>query len=346
MGMDVRIKKVFDGFVLDMDFQTEAARIAVLGESGSGKSMLLKCIAGLVIPDEGHIIVDGKTFFDSDKGICLRPQERQIGYLFQNYALFPNMTVEKNIGIGIRCKKEEKKRQVTRLIREYRLEGLEKRRPAGLSGGQQQRVALARMQACQPEIVLMDEPYTAMDAYLRESLQREMIKALGHYEGNLVFVSHSQEEVYCFGQVIALVHEGKILQTDSRDVIFQQPKSFQAAKLTGWENISTAQKKGPYQVFVPGWNLVLETEKPVPDRLHYVGIRAADVCRAAPGEENSFLAELETDKELPFERQFTAKPEGASEVLYWKDRKAFLKGDLEKKRYLCLPKNKLLFIDK
>lgn len=341
MAVDIAVKKYFEDFTLDIQFVSEDNRIAVLGESGSGKSMLLKCIAGVVTPDEGRIIINDVTFFDSEKGINLRPQQRRVGYLFQNYALFPNMTVEKNIGIGIRCGKEEKKKRVAALIEEYHLKGLEKRYPGELSGGQQQRTALARMMACAPEIILMDEPYSAMDESLKQEMQREMSEFLRKYKGSLVFVSHSQEEVFRFGREIAVMHEGEILQMDDRNRVFHRPQSLQAARLTGFDNIEAAVKTDDFEIFVPAWDMALKTEMPVPDGQVYVAIRSGDMCLGVPGDENAFLLGIENDLEMPFFSQYLLRKKAGAGALLWKSEKG---RGTEETEWICLPKDKLLLL--
>lgn len=343
MSVDIAVKKYFGDFTLDIQFQSQDNRIAVLGESGSGKSMLLKCIAGVMTPDEGHIIINDVTFFDSGKNIHLRPRQRRVGYLFQNYALFPNMTVEKNIGIGLREKKETKKKIVASLIEEYHLEGLEKRRPAELSGGQQQRTALARMMACMPEIILMDEPYSAMDESLKREMQREMSVFLKRYKGNLIFVSHSREEAYRFGREIAVIHDGKVLRMDGRDAIFEQPGSLQAARLVGFDNIEKGRKTDDFEVLVPAWGMRLKTETPVPEQDVYVAIRSRDIRRGSAGEENAFLAELTADWERPFYGQYLLKTAPEAKALCWVSEK---NGETGEKAWICLPKNKLLLLGK
>ena len=137
MAIEVRIKKKLGNFQLDIDFKTEENRIGILGASGCGKSMTLKCIAGIETPDEGRIIVDGTLLYDSAKKISLKPQKRHIGYLFQNYALFPTMTVEENIAAGLQGRKEEKRRRVVEMMEKFQLLGLGKQLPGELSGGQQ-----------------------------------------------------------------------------------------------------------------------------------------------------------------------------------------------------------------
>lgn len=343
MSLDIEVKKCFEDFTLDIQLKSEDNRIGVLGESGSGKSMLLKCIAGVITPDEGHIIINDVTFFDSGRNINRRPQERRVGYLFQNYALFPNMTVEKNIGVGLRGEKKAKKKRIDELIGEYHLEGLGKRYPWELSGGQQQRTALARMMACHPEIILMDEPYSAMDDSLKQEMQREMSVFLRRYSGNLVFVSHSPEEVYRFGREIGIIHDGKILQINDRDVIFRRPESLQAARLTGFDNIARAEKTGDFEINVPAWGIYLKTEIPVPARDVYAAIRSKDIRQGEPGEENTFPVQMETDWETAFWSQYLIRKTPEAEALCWKSQKDRKIGE---KVWVCLPKDKLLLFVK
>ena len=164
MSLSVDIEKKLGAFYLRSQFEAPDETMALLGASGCGKSMTLKCIAGIVTPDRGRIVLGGRVLFDSEKKINLPPQQRRVGYLFQQYALFPNMSVEQNILCGIRSgDKAEKRRVLAEKIRMFRLEGLEKKHPAQLSGGQQQRVALARTLNQNPTIILADEPVAALD---------------------------------------------------------------------------------------------------------------------------------------------------------------------------------------
>ena len=195
MAVKVNIEKNFRDFSLKVDFEGSSAAIGLLGASGSGKSMTLRCIAGIETPDKGRIVINGKTVFDSEKGINLKPQKRRIGYLFQNYALFPTMTVEQNIRCGYRGEKSSAREKVADLIRRYHLEGLEKRLPSQLSGGQQQRVALARMMIGEPEAILLDEPFSALDAKIRAQMREELKKIQEELKITVVFVTHDQEDV-------------------------------------------------------------------------------------------------------------------------------------------------------
>lgn len=149
-------------------------------------------------PDEGRIVLNDRVLFDSEKKINLTPQKRNVGYLFQNYALFPNMTVEANIAAGLKCPEREKQEIVREMIRLFKMEGLEKRYPSQLSGGQQQRTALARILAYEPDVIMLDEPFSALDFYLKEQLQLQVKEVLKNYSGDALLVTHSRDEVYRF----------------------------------------------------------------------------------------------------------------------------------------------------
>lgn len=235
MGLTVNIKKNLGEFHLDVQFVSESSRIGILGASGCGKSMTLKSIAGIETPDEGEIIINGKTVYSSQKKINQKPQDRRIGYLFQNYALFPTMTVEKNIATGLRGPKQEKMDRVKEMIRIFRLEGLEKRLPGELSGGQQQRVALARIMAYEPEVILLDEPFSALDSFLRDRLQQDLIEMLNDYRGTVIMVSHNRDEVYRFSDELLIMDSGKAVAYGKTKEIFENPGCTAAARLTGRE---------------------------------------------------------------------------------------------------------------
>ena len=172
--------------------------ISIIGPSGSGKSITLKCIAGVETADSGRIVLDGKILYDSEKKIDLPPQKRKIGYLFQGYALFPNMTIEENIKTGLRAKgfpKDEIEQKTNDMMKRFHIEELAKRYPRQISGGQKQRTALARMLVCEPEVILMDEPFSALDEYLREQMQDELSNMLAMLDKPAILVSHSSKEV-------------------------------------------------------------------------------------------------------------------------------------------------------
>ena len=179
--LKVNIQKELKEFDLDVDFELKSKRLGILGPSGCGKSMTLKSIAGIVNPDDGFISLNDTVYFDSSNKTNLKPQKRNVGYLFQNYALFPNMTVEENIAIGLG--KDCDKNHLSEIIKRFHLNGLEKRYPRQLSGGQQQRVALARIMAYGPDVILLDEPFSAMDTFLKEQLRLELVNSLRDFDG-------------------------------------------------------------------------------------------------------------------------------------------------------------------
>ena len=192
-SLKVNVQKELKEFDLDVNFELKKGCLGILGPSGCGKSMTLKSIAGIVDPDKGVVSLnaDEETiYFDSNKKINLKPQKRNVGYLFQNYALFPNMTVEENVACGL--SKDDDKKIVSDMIKRFHLEGLEKRYPRQLSGGQQQRVALARILAYGPDVILLDEPFSAMDTFLKEQLRIELANLLKGFNGFSIMVTHNR----------------------------------------------------------------------------------------------------------------------------------------------------------
>lgn len=222
MELLVDIQKNLAGFELDVKFETGMDTLGLLGASGSGKSMTLRCIAGIETPDCGRIILNGRTLFDSKKGINLPCRKRKLGYLFQNYALFPHMTVEENIGFGLGEKKREDRVAIIReKVKMIKLEGLENRYPNQLSGGQQQRVALARALAIEPEALLLDEPFTALDDYLRSHMVKQLTETLSNYPGVTLFVTHNMDEVYSVCNKLVVLSLGKIEAQGGTEEVFR-----------------------------------------------------------------------------------------------------------------------------
>ncbi|MGL5507709.1 MAG: sulfate/molybdate ABC transporter ATP-binding protein [Paraclostridium sp.] len=239
MSLYINIKKELKNFTLDVKLEQVNKVTGLLGESGCGKSMTLKCIAGLEKPDKGKIIINDKVLFDSEKNINLKPQERNIGFLFQNYALFPHMTVSENIKIGIKnLDKTNQDKICNEYIKRFHLENLEKSYPWQLSGGQQQRVALARALIKNPDILLLDEPFSALDYHLRYNLEIELKTILKDYEGQVMFVTHDIEEAYRVCNDIVVYDKGIVENKRNKKELFTNPNSLAQAKLTGFKNIS------------------------------------------------------------------------------------------------------------
>ena len=276
MSLIVDFTRQLGSFTLDVQFEAENGVTCLLGASGCGKSFTLKCIAGIEKPDRGHIELDGVVLFDSEKHINLPPQTRQVGYLFQNYALFPNMTVRQNILCGLNREKDRAKKEsrLSEIIRLMQLDGLENQRPAQLSGGQQQRTALARILVNEPRMLMLDEPFSALDAHLRDSLKVELRDMLQAYGREVLMVTHSREEAYNMSRKIAVMDRGKLLCMKDTKELFADPGSVPAAVLTGCKNIASARKTGPYEVEVPEWGIRLQTAREVRDGLSAIGIRA------------------------------------------------------------------------
>ena len=270
MELDVNIKKQLGTFELDVAFQSNSKRIGILGASGCGKSMTLKCIAGIEQADAGRIVKGQDVFFDLTNRVNVKPQKRNVGYLFQNYALFPTMTVEENIGAGLFRKKVEIQKRVKEMIELFHLQGLEKRLPKQLSGGQQQRVALARIMAYEPEMILLDEPFSALDVYLRDEMQRELLEFLKSYSGIVILVSHNRDEIYRMSEEMLVLENGKLVCQGNTKEIFEQPKYLAVARLTGCKNIVRVEQKKE-GLFAKEWDILLTN---VDEKANYIAIRA------------------------------------------------------------------------
>lgn len=327
MSLCVHIKKRVGDFKLSIDLEHEQGITGILGASGCGKSMTLKCIAGIIKPDEGRIVLNERVLFDSEKKINLRPQERNVGYLFQNYALFPNMNVEQNILCGLNKEKNKSKRleKMEEMLEIMEFGECRKLMPHQLSGGQQQRCALARMLVSEPELLLLDEPFSALDSYLREQLQAQVRKILNRFGKDVLVVSHSRDEVYYLCNQVAVMNHGRILNHGNTKEVFANPKSKTAAILTGCKNIADAYKTAEYEVYVPEWDIRLKTKTPVRENLCAVGLRAHYFNPKA--RENVFPVTFTDEREDPFELRLLFRYENQKQGtpdIWWrmpKDRK-------------------------
>lgn len=300
MSLSVNIRKNLGAFKLDITFESNEGVLGFLGASGSGKSMTLRCIAGIEKPDEGRIVLDGVTLFDSEKHINLPAQERHVGYLFQNFALFPNMTVRKNILCGLYKEKDSaKKKKITDdIITMMGLQGLENYYPSQLSGGQQQRVAVARILVNSPNLLLLDEPFSALDSFLREQMQAQLVDVLRKFDKKVILVTHSRDEAYQLSRNLALLDNGHILRIGGTKELFADPGSRQGAILTGCKNIADAKKTGDYEVEVPSWGVRFSTAQPVNDGLKAIGVRAHYFNPKAAA--NHFPVTFDEEIEEPF----------------------------------------------
>ena len=320
MSLIVDIRKDLGKFKLQVAFEAGEGVTSLLGPSGCGKSLTLKCIAGIEKPDSGHIELDGRVLYDSKRRINLRPQERHVGYLFQNYALFPNMNLRQNILCGMREKPApERERRLREILGMMQLEGLEKHKPHQLSGGQQQRVALARILVSDPQVLLLDEPFSALDGHLRDALKIELRDLLQRYGREVLMVTHDRAEAYNMSAQIAVMDQGRILARKPTKALFADPGSVPAAILTGCKNIAAARRIDGYTVEVPDWGVQLEVAREVKDGLKAVGIRAHYFNPNTP--HNRFPVRYVEEMEEPFETiiQFRyAGQRDASSAVWWR----------------------------
>ncbi len=328
MSLYVDIRKKLGGFTLETQFEAADGVTGILGASGCGKSMTLRCIAGIVKPDEGHIELDGKVLFDSREKINLRPQERHVGLLFQNYALFPNMTVRQNLMTGLKAEKTGKKEaeiRIQEMLEKFELKDLEKHKPAELSGGQQQRVALARIFLSSPRVLLLDEPFSALDGYLRWNLEQELLETLKEFGGPTLFVSHSRDEVYRICDRVCVMDQGASSPVIPVKQLFEAPESRAAALLSGCKNFARAEVKEaasadkPGRVYVQDWGETLTfTGEHGPDtedvryvgvRSHYIGLMGAKEAAVQP--ENTFRCRINRVIDDVFSTVIMVRPERA-----------------------------------
>ena len=248
--LQVDIHKRHADFELSIKFAGSGGTVGVLGESGSGKSMTLRCIAGLERPDAGRIVVNNRVLFDSRANIFLPAAARRIGIVFQDYALFPHLTVRQNIAFGCRLRTVEEWAQLTHL------EALLDRYPHELSGGQQQRVALARALAMEPDALLLDEPLSALDPFLKIRMRAELKKLQRSLGITFVHVTHSQEEAMALADLIVVMNDGRIEQAAPPRTVFERPATAFVARFMGDHNVISGRVSGtlPEQatVDVPG----------------------------------------------------------------------------------------------
>ncbi|MFM6403415.1 MAG: ATP-binding cassette domain-containing protein, partial [Microcystis sp.] len=279
IGLFVDIEKYLPGFNLSVTFNCQNQPLGLLGASGSGKSLILRSLAGVETPSRGRIVLNGRILFDSEKGINLPSRQRCIGFVVQNYALFPHLTVAENIAFGLPQKLPTKiiRQQIANQLELVQLLGMENRYPHQLSGGQQQRVAIARALASRPEALLLDEPFSALDTHLRAQLERQMIKTLSNYDGVTIFVTHNMDEAYRICENLLVMEKGRAIANNSKQKIFERPDSVSLAKITGCKNFSRAVIINNQQLKAIDWDVKLHTVSMIPDYLAYTGICAHQI---------------------------------------------------------------------
>jgi molybdate ABC transporter permease protein len=301
-GLFLDIEKKLASFHLQIAFNTDDQPLGLLGGSGAGKSMILRCLAGIETPTRGQIVLNNRVLFDSEKGINIPSRDRNIGFLFQNYALFPHMTVAQNIGFGLPkgLSHGNIRLEVEKQLSAMRLQGLGDRYPHQLSGGQQQRVALARALASQPEALLLDEPFSALDTHLRSQLEQQMTETLADYSGVTLFVTHNMEEAYRLCPNLLVLEQGKEAHHGSKYEIFQHPATMSVAQITGCKNFSQAVAISPQTVEAIDWGCTLKVTETIPNKLSHIGIRAHQITFSNnPNQENTFPCWIARISETP-----------------------------------------------
>ena len=309
------IHRKIGSFDLNVTIESDAKRIGILGASGSGKSMTLRSIAGIEEVDSGRIEVNGRVLYDSAGRLNLRPQKRNVGYMFQNYALFPTMSVMKNVMAGLKGPAEENRAKTLDMIRRFRMDGFEDRLPGELSGGQQQRVALARIMVTEPELILLDEPFSALDGYLRDRMQVEMMEMLEDFPGQVLMVSHSRDELYRFSEELFVIRGGEDLRHGKTGDVFRDPVRIEAAKLTGCRNFSDVKVLDRHNLEATAWGIHLRLEREIPDWVTHIGYRA-QYFEPVWGErrDNCIEFNLARIDDLPFEKNYYVYPESTAET--------------------------------
>ncbi len=306
MALEIQIEKRLLAYTLSVSFSTGAKPLAVLGPSGAGKTMLLRCIAGLERPDTGRIALNNRMLFDSAKHINVPSRDRRVGLLFQSYALFPHFTVAENIAFGLdRLAPYERLTRTRDQIAALHLDGLEDRRPRQLSGGEQQRAALARALATAPEALLLDEPLSALDTHLRSRIEHELLATLSNYRGAALLVTHNIEEAYRLGSDLLVLSQGQAAAFGPKEEIFRHPPTAEVARLTGCKNFSPARNITPQEIEATAWRCRLRVTQHLSRPAKQIGIRAHQI---------EFLESHDSRRDDTAENIFACWPISASET--------------------------------
>jgi ABC-type sulfate/molybdate transport systems ATPase subunit len=273
--LHVQVTRHLETFTLNVQIDTAGGAVGLLGPSGAGKSMTLRMIAGVSMPDTGRITLNGRTLFDSSAGTNLPPAHRKIGMVFQDYALFPHLTVSENVGFGLSRRPAAQRRAcVEQLLSSMHILELAHRYPREISGGQRQRVALARCMAMQPDALLLDEPFSALDPHLRRQTEEQLRETLASFHGPIVFVTHDMEEAFRFCSDLLVLNHGNVIAEGPNQELFERPRTVAAALLTGCKNVVEAVSLGEQAIHVPAWACRVFSSTAVPGTLTHLGYRS------------------------------------------------------------------------
>lgn len=301
--LTVDVSRKLDAFTLQAAFEVGEGTLGLLGPSGSGKSMTLRMIAGLLRPDRGRIVFNGKSLFDDSANTNVPAAVRKVGIVFQDYALFPHMTVAQNVGFGLRhYSSAERKARVASQLAQLHIADLAERFPGEISGGQRQRVAIARCLATEPDLLLLDEPFAALDPHLRRQTEEQLRATLAEYPGSVLFVTHDMEEAFRFCSDLLVLDEGAVIARGPRIEIFEKPGRVAVARLTGCKNIASARFIAPGRVAVEAWGCDLQTPTSITSEITHVGYRSHQFTLQGPEDAaNTFLCWLVSTSEAPHE---------------------------------------------
>jgi molybdate ABC transporter permease protein len=306
-SLEIEIEKRLENFTLNVQMTAGRGARGLLGPSGAGKSMTLRLIAGVAAPDRGRIVLNGRTLFDGENSANEPPARRRIGVVFQDYALFPHMTVEENVGFGLHeLARGERERRVQWQLERMHISELAGRYPDQISGGQRQRVAIARSMAIEPEALLLDEPFAALDPHLRRQMEERLRADLAGFSGVVVFVTHDMEEAFRFCSDLTVLSEGRVLASGPRQQLFENPRSVAAAQLTGCKNIAGARRVDDQTIEVPAWECRLRLAASSRGAIGHVGYRSHHLRFEPDGfepehEANVFACWLIETSEAPHE---------------------------------------------
>ena len=334
MGLEIEAERRLENFTLNVAFRSGKGAAGLLGPSGAGKSMTLRMIAGLSAPDQGRIALNGRVLFDSATKQNVPAARRRIGVVFQDYALFPHLTVAENVAFGLQTLNEPERRvRVERELEAMQIAELRNRYPKEISGGQRQRVAIARCMAIDPDALLFDEPFAALDPHLRRQTEEQLRKTLADFGGAVVFVTHDMEEAFRFCTDLLVLDQGSVIARGSKHQLFENPGTVAAARLTGCKNIIPAVAVSTNRIRVPTWNCELTTARPTGGGLTHLGYRSHQFrfCEDAGGE-NVFRCWLVSRNEAPHEMTLYLRLHAPPEVA----QPAHLQADVPKELWLSL----------
>ncbi len=312
-NLSVDVNRQLDSFNLQVAFDVGDGTLGLLGPSGSGKSMTLRMIAGLTRPEKGRIVLNGKPLFDADVKANVPAAARKVGIVFQDYALFPHMSVAQNVGFGLsHLPGPQREERVAHQLARLHISDLADRFPREISGGQRQRVAIARCLATEPDLLLLDEPFAALDPHLRRQTEEQLRAALAGYRGSVIFVTHDMEEAFRFCSELLVLDQGQVIAHGPRIELFESPGRVAVARLTGCKNIAAARQTTANRVAVDSWGCELQILTQAGAEITHIGYRSHQFTLQGPEEApNTFACWLVSTSEAPHEMTLYLRLGGA-----------------------------------